>query len=695
MGKKCFMFAVVSVFILTGPVFAQDKKKDTTIPTMEEVVVTATKTEEKRKDIANSVVIIDSMDIDEAAAQSLGELMANEPGIDWRSQGNYGGATQEIHLRGMKGNGTQVFVNGVNYNSPSVGMADVSRIPLNNIDRIEVVKGSGSLLYGSGAIGGTISIETKRPERDQIDAIISAGYGSENTYKVSAEHGMFAYEDFGYYLTANRTETDGFRDNSDLIHNDVSLKLVLEKGKALDISLYGDFIDREYGRPGVQPPKGTQDYFINGTQFISSEAASLLDEGNDEDSHIALEAKGSPLEWLSYNVKANYTSMENYSYSRYSYDGSGNKSWTTNNIFGTEGNITVSPFSDAKVLMGSEYKKYDWKNKGVGLDSSGHEDNSTLASNKADIDTTGLFTEVQYRPFTFFKFLAGIRNEYHSEFGSENLPRFGLIFNPWEDTAVKVTHGKHFLAPTPNDLFYPYEDWGWGMGAEGNLDLKPEIGWHSDITVEQALLANKLFLTGTYFNWDMDDRILWTDNGTGFWRPENLKSYEAHGFELGSNIGPYYNMTIRLNYTYLNAEEEAEEYSRVTPGDQKTWKKHRATYSPEHLFKGALVYQTPFDMTASLTLRYVSERAWYRNETDDYVNYKTVVYELDAYTTADIKIEQRMYDDWLLSLQGNNLFDEKYDTYFSTFTDPNTFETLVAGYPGAGRSIFFSVSYQY
>jgi outer membrane receptor for ferrienterochelin and colicin len=347
------------------------------------------------------------------------------------------------------------------------------------------------------------------------------------------------------------------------------------------------------------------------------------------------------------------------------------------------------------VLMGVEYKEYDWKNKGVDLDASGDEDNSTFASNKADLYTTGVFTEVQYRPCTFFKLLAGIRYEDHSEFGSENLPRFGLIFNPLEDTAVKMTHGKHFLAPTPNDLFYPYEDWGWGMGAEGNLDLKPEIGWHSDITVEQALLDNKIFLTGAYFNWDMDDRILWADDGTGFWRPENLKSYEAQGFELGSSVGPYYNMTVHLNYTYLDAEEEGEEYSKVTPGDQKTWKKHRATYSPEHLFKGVLVYQAPFNMTASLTLRYVNERVWYRNESDDYVNYKTVVYELDAYTTADIKIEQRLYDNWLLSLQGNNLFDEEYDTYFSTFTDPNTFETLLAGYPGAGQSIFFSVSYQY
>jgi len=114
----------------------------------------------------------------------------------------------------MRGNATQVFVNGVNVGSPSLGVADVGKISIDNIERIEVVKGSGSLLYGSGAMAGTVNIITKSPKRDIIDLKIGAGYGSQNTYRAAAENGMFVAGDFGYYLTAGRTETDGFRDNS-------------------------------------------------------------------------------------------------------------------------------------------------------------------------------------------------------------------------------------------------------------------------------------------------------------------------------------------------------------------------------------------------------------------------------------------------------------------------------------------------
>ncbi|MDY6878928.1 MAG: TonB-dependent receptor [Desulfatiglans sp.] len=678
-----------------GKATAQETMTSAGVPVMDEVVVSATKTEEKRKDVPNAMVLIDEMDIEESPASTLGELLANELGIDLRTQGNYGGAAEEIHIRGMKANGSQVFVNGVNINSPSLGSADVGRLPLNNIERIEVIKGSGSLLYGSGAVGGIINIITKRPERDKTDLKFSTGYGSKGAFHLSAEQGMFLLGDIGYYITANYRETDGFRDNSDLDHKDVSLKLVYEKGDALDISLYGDYIERDYGRPGVEPPAGTPGYFINGVPFYNSESASLLDRGGDEDAHLVMEIKSSPLEWLGLRVRGDYAHIENYNYSRYSFDGSGMETWVTNETKGCEGNVELTPFDGGTLLLGTEYKEYDWKNRSVNLDSGGSQVLATAAKIRHDLHTTGSFAEAQYRPSEYFKALAGIRHEDHSEFGTENLPLYGVIINPHENTALKLNHGKHFLAPTPNDLFWPLEDWGWGMGAEGNPDLQPETGWHTDITLEQTFLAGRLFVTGSWFQWDLENRILWADNGFGFWSPTNLRTYEADGFEVGVRFTPLPDWTISLYYTYLDAEEEAEEYDRDVPGTQKRWTTHRATYSPENQFKGTLVYESPFGLTSSLTFRYVSDRLWYRDETTDWVNYKTVVYTLDSYWTTDLKIQQRVGDHWLFTLQGNNLFDKEYDTFFGSFTDMDTGINTVESFPGAGRSGFFSVTYEF
>ena len=684
MKKWC----VISLFLallatpgLSKAVEEEAIKKPSVI--LEEVVVTATKTEETRKDVPNSVIIMDEIDIQESPARSLGELLVNELGIDLRTYGNFGGASQEIHIRGMGSDGTQVFVNGVNVNSPSLGVADVAKIPLNNIERIEIVKGSGSLLYGTGAMGGTVNIHTKRPKRDKMDLKASVGYGSENTYDLSAEQGMFLRGDVGYYVTANRKETSGFRDNSDLTHNDVSLKWVLDKGDVLDIYFYGDYIDREYGRPGVKPPAGTQDFYANGVQVYSSDAASMLDKGSDEDAHLVLQVKSNPNEWLGLKVRGDYTHMKNYNLTRYynSLTGGvpGSKTWTTNKVSTIEGNIDVKPFKGSSLLLGADYRDYDWKNENVNLDDNGTEVAGSREKTKAHLYSKGVYAEAQYRPCKYFKALAGIRHENHSTFGIENLPRFGLTGNPFENTVLKFSKGKHFKAPTPNDLFWPHEDWGWGMGAEGNPTLKPETGWHTDMTAEQALFDDKVLITLTYFKWDIDDKIRWVPDANFFYRPQNLDSYEADGWEVGTKIGPFYNMILALYYTNTDAQE-----------NRKGGAKRQALYTPDDQFRGDLAYWTGFGLSATATVRYVGARpGYYANDTD--INSTKT---LPHYWTAGLKIEQRLYDHWILVFHGNNLFDKGYETYVANFTDSVGTSTL-SGYPGAGRSFFFSVTYEY
>ena len=691
-----------------------EEKRRKKVPTMKQVLVSATKTDEERKDIANSVIYKDEMDIQESPAKTLGEFLANELGVDWRTRGNYGGAAEEIHIRGMSGNATQVFVNGVSVNSPSLGSADVGRIPMNNIERIEVIKGSASVLDGSGAMGGAIHVFTKRPQKDKIDLKVMAGYGSDDTYQVSAEQGMFIWDGLGYYLTANYLSSGGPRHNSGLDHRDFSARLVYEMGDLLDVSLYGDYINRNYGRPGVEPPKFTEDFWVEGTQVYGKRDASRLDKGADKDMHLVLDIKSEPFSWLGLRAKGELTSMENYNYARWvagspawgiPYSLPGNEAWTTNEILGIEGNVTFTPIEEAKLLLGAEHKDYDWKNKSINLDGDGGRLDGTKTVIKADFHTTGIFAEAQYRPCKYFKGQAGIRRETHRQFGSETLPRFGIIFNPFENTAIKVSHGRHYRAPTPNDLYWPEDPF-----AMGNPDLDPEKGWHTDVTVEQSLFDDKVFLTASYFHWDLDSKILWGPDSQGVWMPDNLKRYKANGVEVGAKIGPFYNLTLNLNYTYQRAKERAKVFSKqlyaspgfppwVPPNDADFhyhWVDRRATYTPKSLFKGALSYESPWGTTAMAVFRYVGNRVFYNTETDKaYPRTKTVRYGLDSYWTADLKIEQRLFDHWILSLEANNLFGKRYTTYIQGFTDQNTGNTNMEGYPGAGRSAFFSVTYEH
>jgi outer membrane cobalamin receptor len=677
MKRHIVISSLIALFVFPAFCMAESgQKSDIPVETLDEVVVSATKTPEKRRDVPNALIVVDELQIEESPAETLGELLANEPGIDWRTYGDYGGARGTIHIRGMEGNATQVRVNGVTVNSPSLGPADVSKIPLNSIERIEVVKGSGSVLYGSGAMAGTINIITKRPKREETDLKASAGYGSQSSYRIDAEQGMFAAGDFGYYLTANRYKTNGFRSNSDMSHNDASINLVLDKGDLLDVSLYGDYIYRDFGRPDVQPPPGTQSYYLNGTELINSESASLVDRGRDNDAHAVLNVKSRPADWVDLKFRGDYTYMESYNYGRYVYWGmaGGARTWVTNKVLGLEGDVDLRPFSGANLLIGAEYKHYDWENKNTNLDGFGADVPDSATRTDASLHTTGVYMEGQYRPCQYVKGLAGIRHEDHSVFGTEDLPRFGLIVNPLQNTALKFNYGKHFLAPTPNDLYWPSDPY-----TSGNPNLKPEKGWHLDAGVEQALFDNKMFLSMTYFNWDLKDKILWGPDSNWVWKPQNLNKAKAQGCEVGARIGPFYDLTLALDYTYTDAEEENQNVTR------------RATYTPRDQFRGDLTYWAPFGLTATATVRYVGDRYYYGS--DDTLT--DPVNTLDSYVTMDVRLEQRLFNNWLLSLQANNLFNKSYDTYFGSFTDQISGKTSTAAFPGAGRSLFFQVAYEF
>lgn len=656
---------------------------------LEEIVVSATKMPEKRMDIPNSVIIKEDSDIEMSGAATVGELLANEPGIDWQTYGNYGGAVQGIHIRGMGADATQVFINGVNVNSPSLGTADVGKIPMENIDRIEVVKGSGSLLYGSGAMGGTVNIFTKGPKRNKVDLKVSAGYGSQNTYRLYAQHGMFVTKDFGYYLTAGRGGTDGFRDNSYLRQYDASVKLVLDKGDLLNMTLYGDYLARRYGMPGVKPPDGT-----GNTVFYSSESANLLDYSKDRDGNISLEIKGSPVKQFAYNIKGYYSNMLNNNYERYASLDTGTENWINNTVSGVTGHVSIYPFEGAKFLAGGEYKAYDWKNKSYDLATAGIRTAQT--TDDAHIHTRGLFVEGEYRPFKYLKAIAGVRQEDHSAFGREILPLFGLVVNPSDTMVFKVNHGRHFKAPTPNDLYWPA-----GPFTSGNPDLKPEIGWHSDVTYEQSFLKNRMFVTLSCFRWNIDSKIQWEPDSNGLWKPVNLGNYKADGIEAGVRIGPFYNTVLSLNYTYTDAQEQSREYTRqdygwppFIPADFRyNIVNRRATMVPVDQFKAEVSYKAAFGLTATFTARYVGNRVIYRTQGTTYPDTTTVRHTISPYWTADIKLEQRLFDRWLISLAGKNLLDEQYDTHLGTFID-RTGNSTISGYPGAGRSVFMNFSYE-
>ncbi|MBU0675166.1 MAG: TonB-dependent receptor [Proteobacteria bacterium] len=681
--KKYLVLVPMIPLALTIPAFGAEPTTPGSIATMEEVVVTATKTAEARRDVANPMVIIDEVTVAETPAENVGQLLAGEPGIDWRSRGNYGGAAQEIQIRGMDSDETQVLLNGSRINSPSLGRADLGTVPMAAIGGIEVVKGAGSLLYGSGALAGTVNIFTKRPEREAPTAIVRAGYGTDATARLSLEQGLFLTETLGYYLTAGHNETEGERDNSDLDQNDVSLNLLFDKGEIVEASLFGSYVDRSFGVPGIRPPAGTTDHFVGGERFYSVESASTMDQGESTDGSLVAKITSRPDPRFKLSLQADYLYNQSINTARYNADGwtevagAGLESIVTNKVAGIEGDLEINPRTDLTVLVGVDYRHLDWESGSLPLDTSGAV--QAGAATSASLQTNGTFLEAQYRPIELVKFFAGIRHENHSTFGSENIPRYGLVVNPLPETAIKINHGKFFKAPTPNDLFWPEDDF-----VRGNPDLSPQTGWHSDATIEQSLLDGRIFATLGYFDWNIDGKITWAENPAfpgpygNKWTPTNLNSGEGSGWEAGLEMQAPAGFTVGLSYTRTEAREE------TAPG---VWRD--AQYMAQDRIKTRLTWHGEQGTTATLVGRYVSEREFYRS-TSDTVPTDT----LEAYVTADLKIEQRLFEHYLIGIDANNLLDEEYDTYVGSFVD-GTGSRLYGAYPGTGRSLYVSLGYEY
>ncbi len=668
MIKKMYAVSMLAASLTAGAAIAAEP-----VAMMDEVVVSATKTEETIRNVVNSVIVLDEFDIEESPAKSFGELLANEAGVDWRTYGNYGGASSTLQLRGMDGDETQVLINGVPLNSPSLGSANVSKVPLNSIERVEVVKGSGSVLYGSGAMAGTVNIITKSPQREQPVFKAFSGYGTDETYEMALEQGMFVFGDLGYYLTATQRGTDGERENSRLNHKDLSGKLLLDKGKLLKTSLFAQYIDRDYGVPGINPPANAATPNAS-FPFYNGDVASLVNHSEDQDGYYVFELDSSPFAWLGVNLQIDYTDMEAYSYQRNNYNGQGFKSRIDNEVWGYELNAELTPKDNLKLLVGTDYHDHDWKNLTRNLDAGGNETTST--SNKAKIHSKSTYYEVQFRPIKEFKALAGMRHEAHSTFGNINLPHYGFVMTPVENLNVKFNNGKHFKAPTPNDLFWP-ED----VFTKGNPNLEAQRGWHSDLTVEASLLDNALFVTGSYFEWDIKGKIDWAfDPGIGKWTPTNLNSSVGDGWELAAKYAPSSTWDVSIDYTYTQATDKLQSGER----DAQHLANHKAKISG--------VYRWDFGLTASATARYTGARDYYRSSS------LTATDTLPSYVTTDIKLEQVLAENYKVSLSVNNLFDENYDTYVGNFSDSaylSTFSSVWGNYPGAGLSTFFKVSYIY
>lgn len=175
----------ITAVIATLSLWAQ---KDTTNRALDEVVVTATKTPQKLRETGKTLSVIPREQLDRSAGKDLAQLLNEQTGIVVNGATSNPGKDKSIYLRGAKSDYTLILIDGIPLYDPSGSSSnfDIRTIPIENIERIEILKGSQSTLYGSDAIAGVINIITKKKGDKELGAFATASYGSFNTFKGNA-----------------------------------------------------------------------------------------------------------------------------------------------------------------------------------------------------------------------------------------------------------------------------------------------------------------------------------------------------------------------------------------------------------------------------------------------------------------------------------------------------------------------------
>ena len=520
--RQQFVWLLVLALMAPVAAHAQEPKR------VDPVLVTATPVETPSEQLGASVSVINGQDFQTYHYPTLDEALRNVPGVEIRRSGA-SGKTSSVTIRGANANQVQVLVDGLRVKSPTLGQVDLSDISPDLIERIEVIRGAQSTLYGADAIGGVINIITRKGKGGPFQATIQQEVGNYDTL-VSRATVSGAWKILNYALSASHFESNGQFQNDETDTNAVSARV----GATLPWDSTLDFVFRYNKNDIGVPVKGV----FPGPQpivpIINRNARS-----QSETTIFSLEGKSRPVEW--WETRGRLARYENSAGFQDPVDPGVDFDFATFSQVNVERREAewVNSFFIGK-----------WSTSSVGLEHR-REIGENKATFRAATETQSVFFEQQLRFFDRLFLTGGFRIEDNSVFGTTTTERGSLSFVIKETgTRLRGSAGTGFRAPTFNDLFFP---------GFGNPDLQPEESLSYDFGLDQKLWNNRIRLGLTYFQNNFKNLIACcTPLPTApFGGPFNVGRARSAGIEFTSEVDVLPNLVASLNYTYTDSENLA------------------------------------------------------------------------------------------------------------------------------------------
>lgn len=625
------ILVLMLVLMLPNAVPAQEEE---IVQKLDEVVVTATRTERTIESLPNSVSVITREDIDKSAAFRSDDLLRELPGVYVRSyQGILSSSTtNDVSVRGLTGEDRiLVLKDGIPINDPYGGAVEWNEIDLRDIERIEIVRGPGSALYGSNAMGGVINLVTRKPSKE-LKLSAEAGYGEMNTRLASARSSA-GFGRFGYYISGSYLESKGYCDipkeqkrdyhaNKEVerynFDSKVSYDIDDSSYLALSFSHYEQEDTGRYKIPGYKITNDNDRYGMNyhkegnGWKFMvngykkednssftspyydrvqrSYNAISYISENDQETYGGSAQA--------SFEFFRNHTVTVGGDYKRGKIDRRDDYKVSERNIIVRGKQEYMSVFVQDEISVGEKLSvvmggRYDWWES---FDGYGYDDEASP-----------------------------LATDYAKKSDESFNPKIGANYRLFENTRLRGSVGTAFRAPGLSDLYRTF------VGAtatyRANPDLDPERLMSYELGADQSI-GDHLLIRATAYHTDARDFVqniyVETIDNHRYFDKKNVGKVRIRGFEIEGDLKINHRWSAFANATFN--QTKIREYE-----DDPTLEGRYLAKSPRNNYAGGIVYANPDFVTAKLTGRYVGTR--YNDDANQT--------SLDAYFTTDLKVSKK------------------------------------------------------
>ena len=627
-GRACRLLGLLAVLGLgLAQVAAAAPAKEAKLADM---VITATKTPHTLDNVPVDTMVITKEDMARMPALNLVDILKTIPGIDTSTADDvFGSYTWRATMRGLSINNgyALLLVDGERLMGcgQSGGMGEygvgLNQIPVEMVERIEIVRGTGSALYGSDAVAGVINIITKRaPDK------FLAGAGAS----------------YGWYNIRDRKTASGAQKASDDGHSRTPARAYLNVGDKVG-EKGGYFLQYNFEQgedTGETPILSTRHLALGKfsgavgdklSYYLRGEVSDYEKQDNMREQTYRLSLGGDYL--LSPHHKI---SLKGYHY-LWDFE----HGWPPNNSYGhKQGEVT---FSDVQaqyswtagsniLTLGGEFQRQ-------GIDFSITNADGTYIPVEEDVDTASFFIQEEITFWERLTLVLGARIDDHSSFGTEINPKLSAMYRFPTETTLRASVGRAFKSPTIRQLYYgtPYEHGDYYVASNPDLDPEIAVGWN--LSAEQWLYNRQVWVSVGFFHTSIEDMVVTeiTDqeiNGKPLQTYHNVNQATVQGVEASARWLPGGGFSLNADFYYNQ------------PEDDDTGK--TLTYIPEFTFSLMPSYEyRPWGLGGSLLLMAVGKA--YKDSAN--------TQEVDPYCTLDLKLWKRLADRARLSFDAKNILD--------------------------------------